>query len=367
MSISPSYVGKIQALDFFSGLGVMSYGLIEEGLGVSLGLEIDPVRVRLYESNLGVNAKQVDLSIATRKSISSLLKSESLIPDVAVGCPPCQSFSFLHRTRGIPTELDVRTELVRRYGRLAASVDPKIIVFENVNGVLAGNNRAYFDKYLKLLKSSRYVTSWDVLDAADYGVPQHRKRVVAISVKDDLNVDPTLPSPTHSKDGSGGTKKWSTVRDAIGNLKRLKSGEADPADALHFASAHTENTLKIIRAIPKNGGSRKSLPDNLVLPCHRRLGNGKGAESVYGRMKWDEPGPTITGAAIRPSSGRFVHPEQDRGITIREMARLQTIPDKFKFEGSRDSIAEMIGDAVPLELARAIARHVKFILKEASY
>lgn len=367
MNSSPSYKREIQAVDFFSGLGMMSYGLIKEGIDVSVGLEIEPIRGRLYELNLGASSELVDLSVVTSRSINALLRNKDLEPKVVVGCPPCQSFSFLHRTRGIPTEQDYRTELVRKYGHFAVGLKPEIIVFENVRGIMAGNNKAHFDKYLKLLESSGYRTLWNVLDAADYGVPQHRMRVVAISVKKDLNVVPTLPVPTHSKSGLGGTKKWKTVRDAIGNLKPLEAGESDPGDPLHFASLHKENTLKIIRAIPKDGGSRKSLPPDLVLPCHKRLGKGKGAESVYGRMKWDEPGPTITCAAIRPSSGRFIHPDQDRGITLREMARLQTIPDSFQFEGSKDSIASMIGDAVPVELAKAIARHVKFILREAGY
>lgn len=367
MTTSLGYIGEFQALDFFSGLGIMSYGLIKEGLGVSMGMEIDPERVRLYKSNLEIRSRKVDLSIATKGSLRSILDSEKIRPELVVGCPPCQSFSSLHRTRGIPMEQDPRTALVRKYGKLAAGVNPKVIVFENVRGVLSGNNRIYFENYLNYLGRKGYLTVWDVLDAADYGVPQHRMRVVAISIKKDLNVKPTLPIPTHSKDGSEGKKRWVWVKDSIGNLKPLESGESDPTDPLHAAPLHTESTLKIIRAIPKNGGSRKSLPDNLVLPCHKRLGNGKGAESVYGRMKWDEPGPTITGGAIRPSSGRFIHPDQDRGITLREMARLQTIPDEFIFEGSKEAIAEMIGDAVPLELAKAIARQVKFLLKEAGY
>ena len=367
MTTSLGYNGEVQAFDFFSGLGIMSYGLIKEGLSVSMGMEIDPERTRLYRSNLEVSAREIDLSIATKRSIRSIIDSEKLKPELVVGCPPCQSFSSLHRTRGIPTEQDSRTALVSKYGKLAAGVNPRIIIFENVRGVLSGNNKTYFDKYLKYLGRKGYQTVWDVLDSADYGVPQHRMRVVAISVRNDLKVKPTLPVPTHSRDGSEGTKRWVWVKDVIGNLRSLESGESDPTDPLHAAPFHTESTLKIIRAIPKDGGSRKSLPDNLVLPCHKRLGNGKGAESVYGRMKWDEPGPTITGGAIRPSSGRFIHPDQDRGITLREMARLQTIPDVFTFEGSKEAIAEMIGDAVPLELAKAIARQVKFLLKEAGY
>lgn len=367
MTTSLGYGREIQTLDFFSGLGIMSYGLINEGLGVSMGMEIDPERVRLYKSNLEVRAREVDLSIATRGSIRSIIDSEKIRPELVVGCPPCQSFSSLHRTRGIPMEQDPRTALVSKYGKLAAGVNPKIIVFENVRGVLSGTNKTHFEKYLKYLSRKGYLTVWDVLDAADYGVPQHRMRVVAISIRRDLKVKPTLPVPTHSKDGSESTKKWASVRDVVGDLKPLESGESDLTDPLHYATAHTESSLRIIKAIPKDGGSRRSLPDNLVLPCHKKLGNGKGAESVYGRMKWDEPGPTITGAAIRPSSGRFIHPDQDRGITLREMARLQTIPDDFKFEGSKEAIARMIGDAVPLELARAIARHVKLLLKESGY
>ena len=353
------------AVDFFSGMGMMTYGHLMEGINVVAGLEIDGRRCGVYEDNLKVRAFRADLSSLTAAELRGMTEGAKR-PLVAVGCPPCQSFSSLHRTRGAAAAFDPRTELVSRFGTLAVSLKPEAIVFENVGGILNRQNLPYFGRYLKALEASGYLTASGVLDAADFGVPQHRRRVIAVSVRRGLGAEPSLPEPTHSRDGGAGRRKWVTVRDAIGDLKPLNSGERDPGDPLHYARLHTENTLKIIRAIPKDGGSRRDLPDELVLPCHRRLGR-RGAESVYGRMKWDEPSPTITSRAISPSSGRFIHPEQDRGITLREMARLQTIPDDFKTAGPTEAVAGMIGDAVPPELARAIARHVKRILKEAGY
>ena len=342
----------------------MSYGFKKTGFLVNNGFEVDIQRCKVYNTNLSVNSAPVDLLRVSPDSIGLNFEEDSDRPKVVTGCPPCQSFSSLHRTRGILTDADSRTILVEKYGALAKSLAPNIIVFENVSGILAPQNRVYFERYLSFLDSD-YKTSCGLIDAADYGVPQHRKRVLAISVRKGLRIDPSLPVKTHSKNGLDGTRKWKTVKWAIGDLKPLESGETDSNDHLHSASLHSENTLRIIKAIPKNGGSRKSLPPELVLPCHRRLAAHKGAESVYGRMKWNEPSPTITGASIRPSSGRFIHPEQDRGITLREMARLQTIPDSYKFEGSKDGIASMIGDAVPFELAKVIAKHVKSLLRDA--
>lgn len=358
------YSSKLNVTDFFSGSGIMSYGFKKTGFLLNNGFELDLQRCKVYDTNLSVKSEPVDLLTVSPDSISLNFEKYSYRPRVVTGCPPCQSFSSLHRTRGVLTDVDSRTVLVEKYGELAKSLTPNVIVFENVSGILVPQNRAYFERYLRILESD-YKTSWSLIDAADYGIPQHRKRVLALSVRKDLKIDPSLPVKTHSKNGLGETRKWSTVKWAIGDLKPLESGEADSNDCLHRASSHSENTLKIIKAIPKNGGSRKSLPPELVLPCHRRLAAHKGAESVYGRMKWDEPSPTITGASIRPSSGRFIHPEQDRGITLREMARLQTIPDTYKFVGSKDAIASMIGDAVPFILAKAIANHVKGLLREA--
>jgi DNA (cytosine-5)-methyltransferase 1 len=351
--------------DFFSGSGIMSYGFKKNGFTIANGYELNPERCITFNRNLSTNVEPVDLFKIDPGKVRCTIKEYFKELAVVTGCPPCQSFSSLHRTRGIPTDADSRTRLVEKYGQLAVSLRPKIIVFENVGGILSTKNRPYFDSYLKILYEAGYETDWKLIDAADYGVPQHRKRVVAISILRELRVPPSFPSKTHSKEGGNGTKKWKTVKSAIKQLRPLEPGETDPNDKLHSAALHSENTLRIIRAIPKDGGSRKSLPEELVLPCHRRLAKNKGAESVYGRMKWEEPSPTITRAAIRPSSGRFIHPEQDRGITLREMACLQTIPDSYKFEGSKEAIASMIGDAVPFELAKTIAIHVKFLLKEA--
>jgi len=351
-------------VDFFSGSGIMSYGFKKTGFKITSGFELERDRCDVFSKNLSLNIKPTDLLLLGTDELKSTLGSMSKNVEVVTGCPPCQSFSSLHRTRGAPAERDSRTQLVEKYGRLAIELKPKIVVFENVSGILTQKNRPYFDSYLSMLHNADYETVWELIDAADFGVPQHRRRIVAISVLEETGILPSLPSKTHSKDGSNGTKKWKTVKEAIGKLRPLESGETDPNDKLHSAALHSENSLRIIKAIPKDGGSRRALPDELVLPCHRRLAKNKGAESVYGRMTWNEPSPTITRGSIRPSSGRFIHPEQDRGITLREMTRLQTIPDSYKFEGSKDAIASMIGDAVPFELAKVIAKHVNCLLKE---
>jgi DNA (cytosine-5)-methyltransferase 1 len=212
----------------------------------------------------------------------------------------------------------------------------------------------FFDQFATHMRRLGYFCDYQVLDAADFGVPQHRHRLILIGSSKTV---PVLPQTTHSDPRSDKKKTpWKTVREAIGDLPPLEAGQRDARIPLHEAAVHSKSVLEIIRNIPPDGGGRRDLSRWLWLPCHKKLASKKkrGAESIYGRMRWDAPSPTITTRSHAPSCGRFVHPTQDRGITLREAARLQSIPDDFKITGSKEKIGQWIGNAFPLNLAEAL-------------
>jgi DNA (cytosine-5)-methyltransferase 1 len=228
--------------------------------------------------------------------------------------------------------------LVEVFAKLVKSFLPDYMLFENVPWVRSSR---HYRQLVGLLKKCGYKLKSRVLDAADYGVPQRRKRLILIASR---RGEPRLPRRA---------RRRVTVREAIGDLPPLKPGEAHPLIPNHRAMKHGEEVLTRIRAIPKDGGSRSALPAGLQLRCHKRLV--RGYNDVYGRMKWDDVAPTLTSGCTNPSKGRFIHPEQDRAMTPREAARLQTFPDWFVFFGGFTSISRQIGNAMPVELARAIA------------
>jgi len=342
-------------VDLFCGAGGASYGFKKLGFEMVLGLDIRPDAVRTFAYNM--RPREVIVDDIKNHDGKELLKVVGDC-DVLIGCPPCQGFTRLNR-KG-PN--DPRNDLVYLFGKISMTIAPKVLVFENVYGVLLARNRVYFEGFLDLLRKNGYSYMWDVLDMADYGVPQRRRRLILVAVKDGSKVEPLLPPKTHARpDEAGrlGLKPWRTVRDAIGDLPPLEPGEADPKDPLHAARRHGAKTLEIIRNIPKNGGSRKDLPPELVLRCHAKH---DGHYDVYGRMRWDAPAPTLTSGCTNPSRGRFIHPEQDRGITLREAARLQTFPDDYVFFGARTSVEYQIGNAVPPLFSERLAETVKRLL-----
>lgn len=225
--------------------------------------------------------------------------------------------------------------------------------------MIKGPGKTFFQQYVKRLKKAGYVTFSGTVNASDFGVPQNRLRVVGISIKKkfvDKNVEEKIRKFYETKN-----KNPKTVRETIRDLKPLQSGQIDVNDSLHFSRNHNPKVLNMIKHIPKNGGSRRDLPRRLWLDCHKRLDHG--ADSVYGRMSWDRPSPTITGRCTTPACGRFIHPTQNRGITAREAARLQTIPDSFEMDcDNRQDLEEMIGDAVPVLLAQKVAENLLKIL-----
>ena len=341
-------------MDLFSGAGGSALGFVRAGLELVGALDLDAHATRTFRENLGLEPLSADAATVDFASWSRELGDV----DVLVGCPPCQGFSRMRNTHLPGAGDDPRNRLVYAYVRAVRALRPRVVVFENVPWMARTRGGGYLRDLVTLLSKLGYRLTWGILDAADYGVPQHRKRLIVVG---SARSEPSLPEPTHADPGSrwvgeGLRRPWRTVREAIADLPPLGHGEEDPSVPNHVARRLPENWLRLIRAIPKDGGSRSQAPRSLWLPCHRRH---RGHYDVFGRLWWGRPSNTITTGCWNPSKGRFVHPEQDRGLSLRECARLQGFPDDFVFHGPPTAVSRQIGNAMPPPLATAIASRVR--------
>jgi len=349
-------------IDLFSGCGGASWGFKEAGFKIVAAVDIDHSACKTYAANVGVQPIEGDLRHISGKQILEKAGLKRGGVDVVVGCPPCQGFSSLRRTRkrDLP---DHRDDLLMVFARRAIEIFPRMVIFENVPGIMRGRGKTFVRRFIRKLEKHRYFPIGRLLNAADFGVPQRRKRLIIIFAREEAvtgDLLPLLPRETHAHPDVArekGLPPWVTVHEGIADLPPLKSGEKAPAIALHEATDHGEKVLRIIKGIPKDGGSRKNLPKHLWLPCHKKMG-GKGAESVYGRMAWADLSPTITSRCVIAACGRFIHPSQDRAITPREAARLQAFDDDYNFIGSKESITWQIGNAMPPKLATVIGKAI---------
>jgi len=275
-----------------------------------------------------------------------------LIPDtpkdelVLAGCAPCQPFTKQLRENH---RVDEHT-LLTQFGRFVGKILPGQIVIENVPGIRKVKGFSTYRRFWKLLADLGYRVCEGIVDAKDYGVPQTRRRFVMIGAR---GFEPTLPPPTHGP----GRQPYVTVREAIAAYPRIKAGGQHSSVANHRAAGLSPLNLLRLRQTPRNGGSRTDWPPKLYLDCHK--GKYSGHTDVYGRMKWDHPAPALTCRFPNLSTGRYGHPTQNRAISLREAARLQSFDDSFIFWGS--SMADLgtqIGNAVPVKVAEAIGRHV---------
>lgn len=336
------------AIDVFSGCGGVTAGLKAARFKVVAAVDNDPVACQTYRSNHpSVRLMERDITEIDPRSIKSrLLKDRTL--DMLVVCAPCQPFSSQRRS----TREDDRANLLLQTIRFADALQPKLILFENVPGLTAPRFKKLRTKLVKGLKDQGYFFGKTMrLDASDFGVPQRRVRCIMLASKG--HTPPELPQ--RAFDG-----KQSTVRSAIEDLRPLRSGEADPTDEMHFARHHRPVTLSRLKHIPKDGGSRDSLPNNLQLDCHK---DHEGHPDVYGRMSWDSVAPTLTTGCTDLTRGRFGHPRDDRALSLREAARLQTFPDDYRFLGNNQQIATQIGNAVPVRFIQQIASELRSALK----
>lgn len=228
---------------------------------------------------------------------------------------------------------------------------------ENVPGLNKGKNKLILNKLIEVLRENYRYTVLDsqIVDAVNYGVPQFRKRLILLCSREDARL--SIPETTHASPSSDqqGKDEWSTVRDAFHGIHRLASGQKSRTDPLHYARKHTQINLERLKHIPKNGGSRNSLPEHLQLACHKRS---KGFYDVYGRMDFRRPANTLTTGCTNLTKGRYAHSTANRAITPREAARLQTFPDDYVFVGNYDQISKQIGNAVPVRLAEVFAEYL---------
>lgn len=323
-----------KAIDLFSGCGGLSLGLKKANFSVVGAVEVDSIAAATYTLNHPrTHLWNLDVSELKASRIKSALGIGHGELDLLAGCPPCQGFSRMKTRNGTVAMRDRRNALVFEFLRLVDGLKPKTILLENVPGLV---RHWRFKKLLKALAELGYQCSFEVRNAAEYGVPQRRRRLILMGSR----LGPIgLPQPTSVR---------RTVKDAIAALPHPKKSD----DILHSLPARrSEKVQALINMIPKNGGSRTDLPPAKQLKCHQ---DSDGFKDVYGRMSWDTVSPTITSGCINPSKGRFLHPSQNRAITLREAALLQSFPESYRFSLARGKypVAEMIGNALPPEFVR---------------
>jgi len=350
---SPLEVGStqknpFQILDLFSGAGGMSLGFAATNRVYPLfhflaGCDINAVSASTYSKNYGTQTICDDiLKIAeTPGSIRTFMDRigfDNAKPTIIIGCAPCQGFSS-HRKKHWADEEDSRNSLAIAFSRIVAEVMPDVFVMENVPEFLSNRYWKYFAQVKEVFCEAGYTVKQNIHNAAEFGVPQERFRSIIIGMKKSFLLPEGFIEPPEYK----------TVRDAIEGLMPLKAGERDNTDALHRAVTHKTSTIDVIRKVPHDGGN---LPEGEGPACLSKV---NGFSDVYGRLYWDKPAITITHYARNPASGRYTHPEQDRGLTAREAARLQSFPDGFVFDGKSDDIYRQIGEAVPPLLSCGIA------------
>ena len=334
----------MKAIDIFCGAGGLTLGLRRAGWEVIVGVDVDEAVETTYEgNNPGVNFVSADLRSLTNEDIVDLAGAVPRRELLIAGCAPCQPFSKQRRVRGSRRLADAT--LLGQFARLVRVLKPKVVLMENVPGIAAVPGFSSFRRFLKILQDCGYDYGHRVLNAMDFGVPQHRRRYVLLAVR---GMSAALPSPT-----DGSVTHGATVRATIERFPSIDAGEDDPSIRNHYAARLSALNLQRIRATTVDGGSRRDWPEHLTLDCHRKT---PGFSDVYGRMWWDRVAPTLTSRCNSLSNGRFGHPEQDRAISLREAAALQTFPDDYEFFGSKNRIACWIGNAVPVSFAEALGR-----------
>lgn len=340
---------RIEVVDLFCGIGGLSYGMKCRGLKVLAGFDLDKTCEFAYEENIEARFFYKDIKEVTGEDIKPLYSKKSI--RVLAGCAPCQPFSpYAYKNKKKDKE---KYDLLYEFGRLVKEVQPDIVTMENVTSILTFKEKDVFPDFVNLLESEGYHVDYQRVFCPDYGIPQTRKRLVLLASR--LGKI-SLMAPTHTKD------HYVTVGDTIKDLPALNAGEICPTDHLHRCCALTELNMRRMLATPYGGGW-KDWPEDLVLNCHKKE-EGKSFGSVYGRMRWDEPAPTMTTECTGIGNGRFGHPEQNRAISAREAALLQTFPMTYRFfpedeDVSLTKASRYIGNAVPPRLGEIIGESIK--------
>jgi DNA (cytosine-5)-methyltransferase 1 len=328
---------SVTAVDVFCGAAGLSAGLQASGVKVAAGIDFDPACRYPFEENIGATFVQADIVSLASSDVATLFGGAEM--RLLAGCAPCQPFSgYTTRRRAA----DGRWQLLLQFLRLVEEIRPELVTMENVPRL---QHLPLWKEFVDRLKAFGYDVDWGVVNAARYGVPQTRNRLVLMG---SLLGPIKLPAP--------GLDEPATARSAIGKQPPIEAGQRNPVDPLHSARALTQLNLERIRC-SRPSGTNRDWPEEMRVKCH--LGSNVRYPSVYGRMSWDKPAPTMTTQFYGFGNGRFGHPEQDRAITLREGALIQSFPAHFKFvpEGKRVNFREigrLIGNAVPPALGKAI-------------
>jgi DNA (cytosine-5)-methyltransferase 1 len=338
----------IKALDFFCGAGGLTRGLMDAGINVLAGVDNDGRLRQTYQKNN--NPSRFICKDIRELDLNEVLAEVDHSPDAEdvflyAACTPCQPFSTLNQRRGE----DKRKSLLLEFGKLVVARRPHFVLVENVPGLSNAYGREVYTEFCDMLREADLAyMAGDRLDAQDYGVPQVRKRFIMLAARKPINLPRPLETPP------------ATVKDAIG---RFPAPGADLPN--HVARTPKPHHVKILREVPHSGGSRKDIADtSILLTCHQN--NPDVHKDVFGRMSWLEPSPTLTCRCTDVYCGRFAHPEDDRGLTLREAAALQSFRDDYVFYGTFFHIAQQIGNAVPVKLAEELGRTVVRAHREQS-
>ena len=341
-----------QIIDLFCGVGGLTRGLLNSGLEVISGFDIDATCKYTYEHNNDVDYHIENVSNLTGETIDDLYDDDTI--HILVGCAPCQPFSQMRSKLGVENERDEKYNLLLEFGRLISEVQPTIISMENVPQI---RDTQVYQDFLQILKDNNYYFDERVVYCPDYGIPQSRRRFVLVgSTLGEIQ----LIEPTHIRDTV-------QIKDFIQHLPSISAGEVDIQDPLHRSASLSEKNIHRIKA-SQPGGTWRDWPEELRCTCHRK-DSGKTYSSVYGRMSWDKIGPTITTQFHIYGTGRFGHPEQNRALSLREGALLQTFPNDYNFINPdricvvRD-VARHIGNAVPVRLGEVIGLSIINHLRE---
>jgi DNA (cytosine-5)-methyltransferase 1 len=332
---------KLISIDLFSGVGGLTEGLEQSGFQTKMAFEIDELASKAYKLNHPkTEIITADIRNVDTNDIKKKLKGKTI--HLLAGCPPCQGFSSIRRlNRAQPVE-DDRNSLIKDYVRFVEALMPYTFMMENVPGLALSD--AFHEAKTFLEEKLKYNVDYKVVNVRDYGVPQNRKRLVMVGSRlGPINV----AEPKNEK---------MTVRKVIEKLPLPEKSE----DLLHkIFPKHTLRIQQLVKDIPHDGGSLNDLDKDRQLKCHQK--ENIGFHDVYGRLRWDDYSTTITGGCLNPSKGRFLHPEQDRCISAREAAMLQSFPDNYKFpiDAPISKIALMIGNALPPKFCKVQAENIK--------
>ena len=345
---------SIGAVDLFCGIGGLTYGIKKAGIDVIAGIDLDQTCKYAYEKNNDASFIHKNIADVTGKDIKRLLKGYDV--KVLIGCAPCQPFSN-HRKDKKNRNMHKDWSLLYQFSRIISESRPHIVSMENVPALT--KEKVFLD-FVRDLEALGYYVTYSIVNAADYGVAQRRRRLILIaSKKKKIN----LIDPTHKNNKI-------TVQSVLKNLPEITAGEICNTDRLHQAPSLSEINLKRIQASVPNG-TWHDWPKELVLECHKNE-KGKSYSSVYGRMSWNDLAPTITTQFNSYGTGRFGHPSQNRALTLREGALLQSFPNDYVFVGGDDPlylklVARHIGNAVPPRLGEIIGLSIQQHIKKRKY